>query len=185
MGRYRKLEKNDLLDAAEKLIRERGAHSLSIGNVALMANVSKGGVQSNFGTRENLVNALLDRWDVSLWKATQDLRNAADCPDTELALRMRAIRNADAKNPDHYAAMMALIAQSNDLRARSKDWMLQQMSWIDTKTAEGRNERLALLLNQALIVLKSLQITPLSDDDWEDVFEDFSHIIESTRNQKS
>lgn len=174
MGRYKKLERNDLLDAAEKLIRERGAHTLSIGNVALMANVSKGGVQSNFGTRENLVNALLDRWDASLAEAIQDLRDAPNRPASELELRMQAARNANAKKPDHYAAMMALIAQSNDLRARSRDWMSQQMSGIDTSTAEGQKERLALLLNEALIVLKSLHIAPFSDEDWEDVFEDFN-----------
>lgn len=179
MGRYKKLEKDDLLDAAENLIRDRGAHSLSIGNVALMAKVSKGGVQSNFGTRENLVNALLDRWDETLKQTTQDLRKAEDCPASELKVRMQAARNVNAKNPDHHAAMMALIVQSNDLRTRSQDWLAQQMSWIDTSTAEGRSDRLALLLNEALIVLQSLKITPLSNDDWERVFDDFDHTLES------
>eukprot|EP01031_Cornospumella_fuschlensis_P052777 gene52777-64487_t len=62
MGRRPTINRNDVLQAAEHIVATRGAAALTIEAVATAAGISKGGVQSCFGTKEALIGAMLDRW---------------------------------------------------------------------------------------------------------------------------
>jgi AcrR family transcriptional regulator len=50
-----------LLDAAERVLSERGATALTLEAVALVAEVSKGGLLYHFPTKEKLIEALVTR----------------------------------------------------------------------------------------------------------------------------
>lgn len=50
-----------LLDAAEHVVTKRGASSLTLENVAAVADVSKGGLLYHFRTKEKLIEALVVR----------------------------------------------------------------------------------------------------------------------------
>lgn len=75
----RKLTRKRLLDAAEEVFAQQGFHGASVEKVAEEAGYSKGAVYSNFGGKEDLFFALLDRRmdnDPEFWEnveSAQDL----------------------------------------------------------------------------------------------------------------
>ncbi len=52
MGRKRTIDRDWVLTVAERIVGERGASALTIDAVANAAGITKGGVQSSFGTRK-------------------------------------------------------------------------------------------------------------------------------------
>ena len=178
MARHKKLDRMVLLDAAEMLVRERGSHALSLANVAEIANVSKGGIQSNFGTRDNLINALLERWEGTLQSAVVTISDQAAPSVSELDIQIQASRLAYNQNPDHYKAMMILVTQSDELRARSRDWFRDRLSKVGKDQQASRHDTLKLLLNDAMIAIRALDFTPLSEQEWKNLLEDLDDKLE-------
>ncbi len=158
------------MDAAEKLILEKGTHALSIANVAQMAGVSKGGIQSNFGTRDKLISDLLERWEATLQEAVQQVRAASPSSTSEVEIQVQATRLAYENKPKHHSAMMILVTQSNDLRARSRDWFDGKLAMVQTSEEPGKGPEVALLINQALIAIRSLGFVSLADKEWDQLF---------------
>ncbi|MGQ3294545.1 MAG: TetR/AcrR family transcriptional regulator, partial [Shinella sp.] len=60
-GRPRSIDRDKVLDAAESIVVESGAAGLSFEAVARAAGITKGGVQYCFGTKENLIRAMIER----------------------------------------------------------------------------------------------------------------------------
>jgi len=178
MARHKKLDKTVLLDAAEMLVRERGSHALSLANVAEVANVSKGGIQSNFGTRDNLINALLERWEGTLQNAVVTIRDQSGPSVSEVDIQILASRLAYDQNPEHHKAMMILVTQSDELRSRSRDWFQDKLSKIEKNMLASRHDKLKLLLNDAMFVIQALDFTSLSEQEWKYMLEDLDAKLE-------
>jgi AcrR family transcriptional regulator len=54
--------KGRLLDAAAAVVRRDGAQALTLDAVAAQAGVSKGGLLYHYGSKHDLVEAMVDRW---------------------------------------------------------------------------------------------------------------------------
>src|SRR3954454_6597240 len=54
--------RDKLLNAAGAVVRRDGAQALTLDAVAAQAGVSKGGLLYHFGTKRELIEALVDRW---------------------------------------------------------------------------------------------------------------------------
>ena len=61
-GRPRTIDRDKVLDAAEAVVQRTGASGLTIDAVAREAGITKGGVQYCFGSKDSLINAMLQRW---------------------------------------------------------------------------------------------------------------------------
>jgi AcrR family transcriptional regulator len=55
-----------LLDAASAVLLREGAHALTLEAVAAEAGVSKGGLLYHFKSKSQLLDALVERWDVTV-----------------------------------------------------------------------------------------------------------------------
>jgi AcrR family transcriptional regulator len=55
------MRRDTLLDAAEALLDEQGAHGLTLAAVAERAGVSKGGLLYHFASKEALINGMIER----------------------------------------------------------------------------------------------------------------------------
>lgn len=178
MGRYQKLDRDMLLDAAETLIREDGAHALSIRNIAAKCGVSKGGVQSNFGTVDKLISALFDRWDKQLDNLVAEVRSQSGGELDEMTIFLKASKLFHMSNPGRNAALMILMTQSEERRKYARNWLRSRMKHIDATTPEGRRQRLYFLVIETLLAVKSVQIVGLSDEDWTEVFYDLDAVFD-------
>lgn len=154
--------------------------ALGIANVAQMAGISKGGIQSNFGTRNKLISDLLERWEETLQDAVQHVRAAAPAQTTEAEVQIQATRLAYENKPMHHSAMMILVSQSDDLRARSREWFDEKLAMVRTNQERATGPEIALLINQALIAIRSLGFVSLTDEDWTRLFETIDETSFST-----
>lgn len=86
MARPRSIDREKLLDAAEELVREKGAAGLTIDALARACGVTKGGVQYCFGTKDELIAAMFSRWDRDYERMFAELAG----PSSDPARRVRA-----------------------------------------------------------------------------------------------
>lgn len=87
-----------ILDAADRLLREHGAHGLTINEVLLEAGISKGTLYHYFSGKDDLLAALitrrLDAWSEAVTKAV----NTREGPTQRLISLLRAV--ISEKSPD-------------------------------------------------------------------------------------
>ena len=75
MARHKTIEEAAILDAAERVIAEKGAANFTLDAVAVQAGISKGSVVRDYGTKQDLIRAIVRRrfteWQDMLDKAEQ------------------------------------------------------------------------------------------------------------------
>lgn len=178
MSRYQPLDRDKLLKSVETLIREDGAHAVSIRNVAAKCGVSKGGIQSNFGTVDGLIDALFEKWGKEMDALTQQIRAQSAGTLSEVRIFLRASREFHFSNPERNAALMILMTQTPERRDYARQWLRDRLGMIDPMSDQARDERLYFIICEALLVVKSVQITDLSDQEWRDVFDDLDRLFD-------
>lgn len=178
-GRPRTIDRDKVLDAAEAVVTRTGASGLTIDAVAREAGITKGGVQYCFGSKDNLIAAMIRRWGDAF---EEEVMNAAgETPDARAVIRghVEASRPTDAAEVSRAAVMMTALLQSPDQVAESRKWYNSRLEGLDVSTPEGRNARLALFAIEGLFFLKSFNLIDLDRENWQLVFEDITKLAES------
>lgn len=166
MGRKSSIDKQLLLEAAEHIIRTRGAAALSFDAIAKAAGVSKGGVQGVFGTKEALLHALFEYLDggyEELFKTS--LRQGASAVDAYVD----AFLNADSSISQRVASLSLAITQEPETRAIAKGWYEQTFRELSADTATGRAEILKLCALEGAMMMRSMELLPLTEAEWDSV----------------
>jgi AcrR family transcriptional regulator len=76
MGRVVKLaevRKGELVDCAEALFFTRGYDNTTVADIIIRAGVSKGGFYHHFASKEELLDALIERWTAEIIAAGRDV----------------------------------------------------------------------------------------------------------------
>ncbi|EHR60301.1 TetR/AcrR family transcriptional regulator [Saccharomonospora cyanea] len=95
-----------VLDAYEGVLIEHGPTAVTLDAVAARAKVSKGGLLYHFGSKEALLDGLLDR---VLRLTAADIEYARTAPEGALRYYLfSSVSDARMDNPAHRAAMAAL-----------------------------------------------------------------------------
>ncbi|GGE21377.1 TetR family transcriptional regulator [Aureimonas endophytica] len=178
MGRRRSIDRDRVLDIAEGIVAEHGAGALTIGAVAEAAGITKGGVQSCFGTKEMLIAAMLERW-----MAEDDSRFAALAgPDPSPRRRLRA----HVETTEHYdrlaqtrvASLLATLLQTPEQVAGMRTWYAARLAGLDPDTEEGRRARLAFLAGEGAFHLRFLGLLPIDSREWREIFADIRALLD-------
>ena len=119
--RRRQLTRDALVEAAEEVFAQKGFYGASLEEIAATAGFTRGAIYSNFGTKEELLFAVIDRFFDRQFAAFEEVLDSA--PDRnpvqdaisaaavfqsfspqsrivttlELELRLAALRNPDAR----------------------------------------------------------------------------------------
>lgn len=177
VSRYKKLDPDLLLDAAESVIINEGAHAISIGTVAAAAGVTKGGIQSNFGTREKLIEALFNRWGIALDDRIEQIRKTMPEDADPLDIFLEANWQHHLENPKQDAAMMYLLTQSSEQREAAREWISDKLEKLSLGKEDGKRRRLRFIVFQALIVMKSMELAPFSKTEWQEIFSEINDLL--------
>lgn len=165
MGRKPSIEKTQLLEAAEQIIRTRGAAALSFDAIAKMAGVSKG-VQGAFGSKEALIHALFEYLDGehdALFKAS--VSRGASAVDAYVD----AVLSVDSSISQRVASLSLAITQEPESRTYVKSWYAETFQGLSAETIEGRAEILKLCALEGAMMMKSMQLLPLTEAEWASV----------------
>ena len=175
MSRPKSIDRGHVLDAAERIVVEQGASHLTFESVSQAVGVTKGGIQSCFGTKEGLVTAMLKRWGESYEDAVRQLpQSAGPYADVRDHVRMTAVSHElNARS----ASLLAALMQSKEQLAFARDWYARHAESFDTQTEQGRRARVAFFATEGIFLLRYLGLADISQAEWEALFNDVSHFL--------
>ncbi|MBV7395907.1 TetR/AcrR family transcriptional regulator [Mameliella sediminis] len=171
-GRPRSIDRNKVLDAAEALVLDSGAGALSFDAVAKAAGVTKGGVQYAFGTRDNLIRAMITRWGEAFDADVAKRTGPEPSPRQRIQGHLSASRDADAAEHSRSAVMMTALVQHPDQLADTRDWYNTRLAGLDLSKPEDRKLALAFLAGEGAFLLKAFGLMDIGDADWKALFAD-------------
>jgi len=177
VSRTKRIDENTILDAAETVIRENGAAGLTIEAVARKAQVSVGGLQYSFRSKDALITGMFERWGreykaqlASLYPEPVD---AFDEARRDIVVGFKQSIPAQKKA----ASIIAALLQSPEHLAPVRDWYQSRLSGIDMTTEKGRKTRIAFLATEGAFMLRFMDLREINDSEWEEIFADVLALI--------
>jgi AcrR family transcriptional regulator len=172
MGRPRVIDKEKLLDAAERIISKSGAAALSIDAVAQAAKVTKGGVQYAFGTKDALLDAMMDRWEKKFDDQVASIVGPEPAPTELIRGHVEATARIHSSAHSKAAGLMAVMVQRLERRDRTREWYRKHFDGLDLSTDEGRRARLAFIATEGAFFLRGFGFMRLENHDWRAIMDD-------------
>jgi AcrR family transcriptional regulator len=130
-----------VLAAYVEILVTEGERAATLDAVAERAGVSKGGLLYHFGSREELVDGLLDRLSEV---GDQDVSAMRDAPEGAVAYYLRTSGTAGDALPDLYLAAMRLTGDS--ARRASERMAALSDAWLELIADEVGDRELARLI---------------------------------------
>lgn len=105
-----------ILDAAERIVKERGAANLTYEELVLSSGVSRGGITYHFATKDDLLRALIER-DIEQWQEReQQCRISGGCDrSADLIAELRSFTEPNPEKRRFVAGMMSAVAHDRSL----------------------------------------------------------------------
>jgi AcrR family transcriptional regulator len=179
MGRPSVINRDALLDVVEHIVQTRGIGSLTIGEVAKAAGISKGGVQSCFGTKDQLINAMFERWGVEYDEQIHTLAGENPLPAQELAAHVEVTRKLSDTEARRAAGMMStMLTEDGQFRESLRDWYRTRMTLFDPHTDEGRRARLAFIATEGAFILRCFGFLEIDNNEWSAIFDDIQTLMD-------
>ena len=174
MGRRKTIDRNVLLDEAEKIVGEQGAKALTIDALARAAGITKGGVQYSFRNKEALLDAIFDRWDQQYNALYLSIAGTNPSALGKVAGHVETTRQADDSANARAASLMTALLENPKQLAASRQWYRDIIAGLDLSQASHRRARLAFLASEGAFLLRSLGLMAIDDDEWQDMLQDIS-----------
>ena len=179
MGRKRTIDRDAVLDAAEAVVAEKGAGSLTFDEVARRAGISKGGVLYCFPGKRDLVAAMAER-DIRRFEADVAAHRARLAPgtaDADIRAHLAATRHESALLASKAASLMAALVESGEHAEPARRHYRSLLERFDPSTGEGRRARLAFLAAEGAFLLRGLGLAEFDDAEWQLVFDDMERLL--------
>ena len=178
MGRRQTIDRDGLLDAAERVVLRNGAHNLTIDAVAREAGVSKGGVLYTFETKDALIDAMMRRVVADYERMVGEyLAKTADTPRNRLLAHVDANRREDAAVNARAVALMASFLRAPAFHAETLVFYRDLFGHADASSESGRRMRLALLATEGAFAVRGFGLYPFTDAEWQSVHDDIVTIL--------
>lgn len=178
MARYQAVDRNSVLDAAELIVRTKGIAALTFDAVAKAAGISKGGVQSSFGTKDRLIAAMYERWGGEFEALVARLAGPEPTPEALARAHVEGTRRTDKVEGDRAAGMMAALLNSPNHLKGVQAWYKQRLEGIDTDSPEGRRIRLAFIACEGAFMLRYFGFMKISQREWRELFADILALMD-------
>ena len=176
VGRPRKIDKEKLLTVAEVIVSEQGVNALTIDAVAKALGVTKGGVQYTVGSKEALLQGLLERWNLKYAVAIEARAGKHPTPRKRIQAHIEATATPDDSTAKTAALMAGLVNSPAHLET-TRRWYAETFKDIDVSTPEGRRQRLAFLATEGAFLLRYFKFMSIGEDEWQDIFADIVAMV--------
>lgn len=179
MARPRTLDREALLDAAEAVISIEGTQALSFGAIAIKAGVSKASVQSVFGTREKILDALLEKWMEREQARYAHHLGAMTDAKSQLQAHIDSTKEESNEAGSRVLTLLAAQVGSGTQSEFMKAWYQKRMGNFEVETPEERKHRILYLAAEGAIFIRNMVGHPISDAVWNDIFHDLEMMLEA------
>ncbi len=177
MSRPKTIDREKILDAAERVTTTKGAAALTIGAVAKEAGITKGGVQYSFPTKAALVDALFDRWGAGYEAIFEAAAGEAPSPVARVWAHVKATGDSDEISNARMASLGAALLQTPDQLESTRLWYADRLKGLDPATEAGRKARIAFFATEGLFMLRFFGLMAVSQPEWEEVFADLQEVL--------
>ncbi|MBP0463382.1 TetR family transcriptional regulator [Roseomonas sp. PWR1] len=178
MGRRKTIDRDRVLDVAEEIVATRGAAALTIGAVAAAAGITKGGVQSCFGTKEAMIAAMLKRWLAEDDRRFRAAGGDAAAPADRIRAHVETTHSLDEASHARAVALLAALLQTPEHLMAARGWYAGRLGSLDPRDAGGRRARLAFLAAEGATLLRFCGLLSMTQHEWDDIFADIRHLLE-------
>lgn len=180
MARPRTVDRERLLDAAETVVARSSAAALTFGSLATEAGVPKASVQSAFGTREALIDAMLNRWlGREQARFDQALAGATE-PRARILAHIQTTADEPPEESKRVAPLMAALVETPDRNSSSAKWYASRIGDLSADSEEARRLRIAFLAAEGTYYLRHLIGFEMSDDVWREIFDDLRNLANAS-----
>lgn len=177
MGRRPTINREQVLALAERIVAEQGAAALTIEAVAKAAGISKGGVQSCFGTKEAMIGAMLDRWFQDYAAGLATALGGRDGLAARMAAHLALSLDATDGSPARGASLLAALLQQPEHLHAVRAWYAERFAGLFEAGEAGRALRLALLAIEGAVLLRHFGLARLAPAEWAVLREDIATLI--------
>ena len=176
MARPRTIDREKVLTCAEHLVQRNGATALTLDAVAREAGITKGGLQYCFGSKDDLIAALIERWILVFDTHVARCRNAAAGPASLARAYVQACGRIDDAARARMVGMLVTLLQSPRHLAPIKAWYARWLGQGDGHTVEARQIRTMIFAAEGAFFLRSLGFVDMQDTEWTSVFSDIEKL---------
>jgi len=149
-------------------VSEHGAAGLTIDGVAKAAGITKGGVQSCFGNKESLIEAMLVRWGARYDQQVAQLKGDSENPVDALRAHLETTNSDTGNSTSRSAVLLSSLLQSPDYLGWIKDWYTQRhQEFMSGPEETDEARRVAFLATEGLFFLRHFRLMELSPAEWE------------------
>lgn len=178
MGRRPTIDRDHVLDIAENIVSEHGAAALTIEAVAKAADISKGGVQSCFGTKEAMISAMLERWMLEYEKdCAALLQDKSKHAEARILAHIELSLGTSTASSERSAALVAALLHRPDHLEHVRNWYSERFAGLFEADDKGRLLRVAMLATEGAVLLRYFGLASLSESEWSVLHDDIVKLI--------
>lgn len=152
----------DILDAALRVVENKGANHLTIDAVAAESGFSKGGVLYHFGSKKALLSGMLDH-------LIENIRSRSDDSQPNASIQFGVRMSATEKRAS--LALLAAAAEDPELLAPARAYICEAVKGLTKDTDDPLKAITLFLANEGLRFLEILELNPLSQSETDRVLQ--------------
>lgn len=180
MGRLRVIDREAVLDAAERVVSRDGAARLTLEAVASEAGISKASVLYDYKTKQALIKAVVDR-RIAIEQARLNaaIEKVGPVPDKVIRGRILAAdRSVSDADRAVLVSLIAAMAQDAELRSSIHEIVRHHIAQIVDTSSHPRKALLAFLALEGLKLLECLGLYTWPEQERRRLLEDITALID-------
>ncbi len=182
MGRHRVIDRNAVLEAAERVVLRDGVGRLTLDAVAAEAGISKASVLYDCKTKQGLIAAMIER-RVALEdaKIADAMQHQGDGPDQMVKARLDvASRRVSDEDRNVILSLCGFLAEDARLREPIQRSVRKRMQDIQADARNPRGALLAFLAVEGLMALEWLDFHAWTEDERGRLMSEIRWLIDQT-----
>jgi AcrR family transcriptional regulator len=182
LARHRSIDREAVLDAAERVIIRDGAANLTLEAVAVEAGICKASVLYDYKTKRALIRKLIERRSAIEEAVVRDLVSAEDGRQNAHIRGHVAAATRSFSDEERAVGLnlCAALAQDADLREPVQHFIRTAIVDIASSSTYPRGAALAFLATQGLVLLDWFGLHSFPPEDRARLVADIGWLIEQT-----
>lgn len=158
MARPRTIDRDAVLDATQRVVARDGAAGLTLDAVAAEAGISKASVLYDYGTKQALMKAFIERRIAAEDSRIGEIKERlGPVPNSAIRARLASeLRDLTDEDRSVALSLCALVAQDAELRAPIQEMMRRRIARVLETSTQPRGAQLAFLAIEGLMALEWL-----------------------------
>ncbi|MBB4236631.1 TetR/AcrR family transcriptional regulator [Rhizobium esperanzae] len=170
MARKKEIDRDRILDAAEAVILASGGRNLTLDAVAERAGISKGGLVYSFATKDELIQATLEREGERFQEAVrQRLGNGPTGPVELVLAHIEEALNEDDTSTQKAAFLIAALVHAPEKLKSLRRFYSELLDTLRSESGEMAEVRQAILAVEGIFLLRALGLAQVSQEELKSV----------------